>query len=85
MWNANMGAAPMYQYTDVLYAPGYYNCYTLAVNLTGMCDASIGATFVASPNDPHETKCAAQRFTSILTFMLCASYPCLLRAQMAIT
>lgn len=55
MWDSSSAVPP--QYNDVLYAPGYYNCYTLAVNLTCVCDASVNATFVASPNDPSATKC----------------------------
>ncbi len=41
----------------MIYAPGYYNCYTLAVNLSSVCDISRGAVFVASPNDPTITNC----------------------------
>lgn len=52
-----MGDSIGYQYSDVIYAPGYYNCYTLVVNLSSVCDITRGATFVASPNDPMATKC----------------------------
>lgn len=55
MWDSPTAIQP--QYNDVLYAPGFYNCYTLAVNLTSVCDASLNASFVASPNDPNATKC----------------------------
>lgn len=57
LWNSPVGDSIGYQYSDVIYAPGYYNCYTLVVNLSSVCDITRGATFVASPNDPMATKC----------------------------
>ncbi|KAJ9521401.1 hypothetical protein QJQ45_001221 [Haematococcus lacustris] len=45
-------------YVDVLYAPGFYTCYTLSVDLANVCDASRQANFTASPNDPSQANCA---------------------------
>ena len=55
IWNSPGQVA--YQYVDVIYSTGYYNCYTLSVDLTQVCDVSQGAMFVASPNDPSTTQC----------------------------
>jgi hypothetical protein len=34
VWNRDPASVPIpYQYTNVLYTSGYYNCYTLQVNL----------------------------------------------------
>ena len=59
MWNQAPGSADVvrYQYTNVLYTSGYYNCYTLAVTLGSVCNAEQGATFSASPNDPGNVNC----------------------------
>ena len=59
VWNQAPGSADAvrYQYTNVLYTSGYYNCYTLAVTLGSVCNADQGATFSASPNDPGNVNC----------------------------
>jgi hypothetical protein len=36
----------------------YYNCYTLSVDLTSVCDATRQAFFTASPNDPNFVDCS---------------------------
>jgi hypothetical protein len=36
----------------------YYNCYTLSVDLTSVCDAPRQAVFTASPNDPNLVDCS---------------------------
>lgn len=56
--------AVRYQYTNVLYTSGYYNCYTLAVTLGSVCNADQGATFSASPNDPGRVNCTCPAGTS---------------------
>ena len=46
-----------YQYIDVLYARGAYSCYTLAVDLTSVCDPTLQSSYNYSPNDPQTGTC----------------------------
>ncbi len=58
VWDSNQyQASSLYQYIDVIYAKGYYSCYTLAVTLNSVCNIDQNATFNASPNDPNLVNC----------------------------
>ena len=57
VWNQPPGGASRYQYTNVLYTSGLFNCYTLAVGLNSVCNSDQGATFTASTNDPNLVNC----------------------------
>eukprot|EP00798_Chlamydomonas_sp_ICE-L_P031379 gene31382-6539_t len=54
LWNDRLSAM---QYVNVVYTYGFFSCYTLAIDLTKVCDARVGAVFNPSPNDPSVGTC----------------------------
>ncbi|PNW72447.1 hypothetical protein CHLRE_16g680790v5 [Chlamydomonas reinhardtii] len=56
LWNAANGLGRP-QYVDVLYAAGFYTCYTLSIDLRNVCNPADGAVFNPSPNAGSTCQC----------------------------
>eukprot|EP00798_Chlamydomonas_sp_ICE-L_P031387 gene31387-6545_t len=84
VWNnpSDPSARTFASYTDVIYKQGYYNCYTLSVDLMQVCDASQDAVFTASPNDPKYVDCACKNDPDCATYNFRQAPVLYLRADM---